>query len=70
MNKIPVGVLGASGYAGRELCALILRHPMLSLAFAAANEQRGTVARMAGHDVKFVGGDDVRSNSGRGRPRA
>lgn len=59
MNKIPVGVLGASGYAGRELCVLILRHPMLSLAFAAANEQRGTVARIAGHDVKFVGADDV-----------
>ena len=35
VNKIPVGVLGASGYAGRELCALVLRHPMLSLAFFA-----------------------------------
>ena len=27
MHRIPVGVLGASGYAGRELCALIARHP-------------------------------------------
>ena len=41
VNKIPVGVLGASGYAGRELCALIAQHPGLELAFATANEQRG-----------------------------
>jgi len=52
-------VLGASGYAGRELSALILRHPMLSLAFAAANEQRGTTARIAGRDVPFIAADDV-----------
>jgi N-acetyl-gamma-glutamyl-phosphate reductase len=59
VNKIPVGVLGASGYAGRELCALILRHPSLSLAFASANEQRGTTARIAGNDVPFIAPDDV-----------
>ena len=41
MHKIPVGVLGASGYAGRELCGLVVRHPALSLGFAAANERRG-----------------------------
>src|SRR5215218_413616 len=59
VNKIPVGVLGASGYAGRELCALILRHPMLSLAFAAANEQRGTTTRIVGKDIEFVAADDA-----------
>jgi N-acetyl-gamma-glutamyl-phosphate reductase len=59
VNKIPVGVLGASGYAGRELCALILRHPALSLAFATANEQRGTVARIAGKDVAFAATEDA-----------
>jgi N-acetyl-gamma-glutamyl-phosphate reductase len=59
VNKIPVGVLGASGYAGRELCALILRHPSLSLAFASANEQRGTTARIAGNDVPFIAPDDA-----------
>ncbi|HEY4217800.1 MAG TPA: N-acetyl-gamma-glutamyl-phosphate reductase [Gemmatimonadaceae bacterium] len=59
MNRIHVGVLGASGYAGRELCALILRHPQLTLAFAAANEQRGTTARIAGRDVIFVAPDDL-----------
>ena len=59
VNKIPVGVLGASGYAGRELCALILRHPRLSLAFATANEQRGTTGRIAGRDVTFVATEDA-----------
>ena len=54
MHKIPVGVLGASGYAGRELCALINRHPRLSLAFATANEQRGTTVRIGGTDVTYV----------------
>jgi N-acetyl-gamma-glutamyl-phosphate reductase len=59
VNKIPVGVLGASGYAGRELCALILRHPRMSLAFATANEQRGTTARILGHDVAFLATEDA-----------
>lgn len=59
MNKIPVGVLGASGYAGRELCALILGHPGFSLAFATANDQRGATVRIAGRDVTFVAPDDA-----------
>ena len=59
MNNIPVGVLGASGYAGRELCALILRHPRLSLAFATANDQRGTTVRIAGRDVRFIATEDA-----------
>ena len=59
MNKLPVGVLGASGYAGRELCALINRHPGLSLAFATANEQRGTTARIGGTDVIYVATEDA-----------
>ncbi|HEY4130591.1 MAG TPA: hypothetical protein VGM50_08230, partial [Gemmatimonadaceae bacterium] len=59
MNKIPVGVLGASGYAGRELCALIQRHPHLSLAFATANDQRGSTVRVGGRDVTFIATDDA-----------
>lgn len=59
MNTIPVGVLGASGYAGRELCALVARHPRLSLAFATANEQRGQRVRLGGRDVTFVSPDDA-----------
>lgn len=59
VNKVPVGVLGASGYAGRELCALILRHPELELAFATANEQRGSTTRIAGRDVTYVATEDA-----------
>jgi N-acetyl-gamma-glutamyl-phosphate reductase len=59
VNKIPVGVLGASGYAGRELCALVLRHPQLSLAFATANEQRGATVRIGGREVTFVAPTDA-----------
>lgn len=59
VNKIPVGVFGASGYAGRELCALVARHPCFSLAFATANEQRGQTVRLGGADVRFVASDDA-----------
>ena len=59
MHRIPVGVLGASGYAGRELCAIIARHPSLDLAFATANERRGERARLGGVDVRFVAHDDA-----------
>lgn len=59
MHRIPVGVLGASGYAGRELCALIARHPRMRLAFATANERRGEQARLGGEDVRFVAHDDA-----------
>jgi N-acetyl-gamma-glutamyl-phosphate reductase len=59
VHKTPVGVLGASGYAGRELVALINRHPRLSLAFATANEQRGTTARIGGADVTYVATEDA-----------
>ena len=54
-----MGVLGASGYAGRELCALINRHPRLQLAFATANEQRGATARLGGRDVAYVATEDA-----------
>lgn len=58
-----VGVLGASGYSGRELCALILGHPHLELAFATANSQRGTTQRVrAGnrvHEVALIAPEDA-----------
>jgi N-acetyl-gamma-glutamyl-phosphate reductase len=60
VNKIRVGVLGASGYAGRELCALILRHPNLELSFATANEQRGTRVRVAGRELELIATEDAR----------
>ena len=59
VNMIPVGILGASGYAGRELCGLVAGHPRLSLAFATANEQRGQTVRLGGERVTFSAPDDV-----------
>jgi N-acetyl-gamma-glutamyl-phosphate reductase len=59
MHKYPVGVLGASGYAGRELCALAARHPALTLAFAAANERQGECVRVGGRAMTFVAADDA-----------
>jgi N-acetyl-gamma-glutamyl-phosphate reductase len=52
-------VLGASGYAGRELCALIEGHPRLALAFATANEQRGATVRVRGRQLSYVSNDDA-----------
>lgn len=59
VNTIPVGVLGASGYAGRELCALIAQHPQFSLVFATANEQRGQTVRIGHQDVTFSASEDA-----------
>jgi N-acetyl-gamma-glutamyl-phosphate reductase len=59
VNRIQVGVLGASGYAGRELCALLLQHPYFSLAFATANEQRGQTVRFGREKVTYVATDDA-----------
>ncbi len=59
MHKFSVGVLGASGYAGRELCALIARHPGAELAFAAAHSRCGEKSVIAGREVSFVSGDEA-----------
>lgn len=59
VNKIPVGVLGASGYAGRELCRLVIGHPALELAFATANDQRGSGVRIGGRNVQFIAAEDA-----------
>ncbi len=54
-----MGVFGASGYAGRELCALINAHPQLELAYATANAQRGERAWLGGREVSFIATDDA-----------
>jgi N-acetyl-gamma-glutamyl-phosphate reductase len=59
VHKLPIGILGASGYAGRELCALVARHPGMDLAFAAANERRGERARIAGREIEYVAPEDA-----------
>ena len=60
MHKLPVGILGASGYAGRELSALVARHPHLELRFAAAHGQAGDTVRLpGGGTVTFSHADDA-----------
>jgi len=59
MHRIPVGVLGASGYAGRELCALVAGHPQMELKFATANERRGERLVLPTGEITFVATDDA-----------
>lgn len=59
MHKFSVGVLGASGYAGRELCMLVERHPALDLRFATAHGQRGQKTRIGGRELTFIATEDA-----------
>ena len=59
VNTIPVGVLGASGYAGRELCALLMQHPRFNLAFATANNQRGETLSVGQKRIDFIDGESA-----------
>jgi len=40
-SRVPVGVLGASGYVGEELLRLLTRHPGASVVFATAESSAG-----------------------------
>src|SRR5689334_1092827 len=40
-SRVPVGVLGASGYVGQELLRLLARHPGAAIAFATAESAAG-----------------------------
>jgi len=40
-SRVPVGVLGASGYVGQELLRLLARHPGASVVFATAESAAG-----------------------------
>ena len=59
MHKVSVGVLGASGYAGRELCLLVDRHPQMELSFATAHGQRGQSFRIGSRDLTFIATEDA-----------
>jgi N-acetyl-gamma-glutamyl-phosphate reductase len=59
VHNLSVGVLGASGYAGRELCQLVEAHPSLGLAFATAHGQRGQSVRIGRKTVTFVAAEDA-----------
>jgi N-acetyl-gamma-glutamyl-phosphate reductase len=51
--RAPVGVLGASGYVGRELLRLLDRHPAVTVAFATAESAAGR--EFEGHRLVKVG---------------
>lgn len=59
VHKVTIGVLGASGYAGRELCLLIDRHPQMQLSFATAHGQRGQSVSIGNRDVTFIATEDA-----------
>jgi N-acetyl-gamma-glutamyl-phosphate reductase len=59
VHKLSVGVLGASGYTGRELCLLIGQHPGMELAFASAHGQRGQTVSIGGRDLTFMAAEDA-----------
>ena len=60
MHKIPVGVLGASGYAGQELCFLAESHPEFELVFAAAHSRAGETLHLPRRDLVMASVDAVR----------
>jgi N-acetyl-gamma-glutamyl-phosphate reductase len=43
-SKIKVGIVGISGYSGRELLRLLLNHPNAEVIYTAANKAEGRVA--------------------------
>jgi N-acetyl-gamma-glutamyl-phosphate reductase len=59
MHKIPIGVLGASGYTGRVLCALAAGHGRFEIAWAAAHERRGERTTIGGRSMTYVGIEDA-----------
>jgi N-acetyl-gamma-glutamyl-phosphate reductase len=45
-TTIRVGILGVSGYTGREVFALLLNHPGIRLTYVAANNTQGPMAEI------------------------
>lgn len=58
MNKqrLRAGVIGATGYTGRELVGLIERHPRIELAFATSESE---VGRSAGRGVRYIAASEA-----------
>src|SRR5438093_11552686 len=63
--RVPVGVLGASGYVGQELLRLLAGHPGATVAFAtaesAAGERRGGIALVRIEDAPLARAEIVLS---------
>src|SRR2546426_3150037 len=63
--RVPVGVLGASGYVGQELLRLLAGHPSATVAFAtaesAAGERRDGIALVRIEDAPLARAEIVLS---------
>ncbi len=59
MHRIPVGILGASGFAGRELARLLGNHPNFDVVFASANERRGQAISIGSREMTMVATEDA-----------
>src|SRR3989441_7347396 len=72
--RVPVGVLGASGYVGQELLRLLAAHPGASVAFAtaesAAGERRDGIALVRIEDAPLARAEIVLSALPQGVPAA
>lgn len=44
MQKIPVGIIGVSGYTGLELVKILLAHPVFELVYCAGSEECEEIA--------------------------
>lgn len=61
-SLLPVGVLGATGYTGRELLRLLARHPRVRIAFATSESEAGTPLRKLarrGPDLSLIRSADA-----------
>jgi N-acetyl-gamma-glutamyl-phosphate reductase len=63
MHKQPksVGILGASGYTGQEMVALLGRHPQLELTFATSEAEAGKP--LPGSNLRYVSSTSVELGS-------
>ncbi|MEP7347090.1 MAG: N-acetyl-gamma-glutamyl-phosphate reductase [Gemmatimonadaceae bacterium] len=59
MHRIPVGILGGSGYAGRELGRIIGSHPQFEVAFVTANERRGELFAAGTRELIMLPADEA-----------
>ncbi len=61
-SRLPIGVLGATGYTGRELLRLLARHPRVRIVFATSESEAGTPLRKLARgapDLALVKAEDA-----------